>query len=210
MHLTHSFLRRLIELAGLSRQVLNPTQRISIVAIFSSLIVATDWLISIPNVKLVDPLVFASSYTFGLKIGISIAILSQLIWGIVNPLGFGGPIIIFTIGGEIIYAILGKFAARIWKVNNNVISSQNLYFGSLVAIGAFLFDLETNFATALIIHWPPNVALIATTLAFGISFAITHELADFVLGAALTPIIIYYFQTRLVKKEIEVGISCSK
>lgn len=199
----------LIGLAGLSRQALNPSQRISIVAIFSSLIVATDWLVSIPNVKLVDPLVFASSYTFGFKVGVSIAILSQLIWGIVNPLGFGGPIIIFTVSGEIIYAILGAFASKIWKVNNSFVSSRNLYFGGLVAIGAFLFDLETNIATALIIHWPPNFAIIATTLALGMSFAITHELADFVLAAGLTPIIIYYFNARLSKKEIAVGIKTS-
>jgi hypothetical protein len=172
--------------------------------------VSTDWLISIPNVKLVDPLVFASSYTFGFRVGVSIAIVSQLIWGIINPLGFGGPIILFTVGGEIIYSILGALASRIWKIDNSFVSSKNLYFGGIVAIGAFLFDLETNIATALIIHWPPNLTVVAATLALGMPFAITHERADFVLAAGLTPIIIYYFHSRLSKKEIHVGMSTTK
>ena len=64
-------------------------QTLSMIAIFTSLIIASDYALApIYNVKLMDTLVFASAYSFGFKVGASIAILSESIWSVVNPTGF--------------------------------------------------------------------------------------------------------------------------
>ena len=162
-------------------------------AVFTSLIISTDWLIGIPNVKLVDTLVFAVSYSLGFRIGASIAIASELIWGVINPLGFGGPIIFFTVTGELLYALAGWSASRAFGFNR-IFSIQNVVFGSILAISAFFFDLETNLATAFIVQWPPSAITLSGSLILGIPFAITHELSDFALGAALAPALILFFK----------------
>ena len=94
------------------------TQTLSIIAIFTSLIIASDYALApVSNVKLLDTLVFSSAYSFGFRIGASIAVLSEFIWGVVSPYGFGGLIIPFLVAGELIYAFAGYSASRIWKFN---------------------------------------------------------------------------------------------
>ena len=89
------------------------TKGISIVAIFTSLIIVSDYALApIPNVKLVFTLAFASTYSLGLKIGTWIAVLSELIWGSISPYGFGGPIIPFLIVGNLVYVLAGWGASR--------------------------------------------------------------------------------------------------
>jgi len=169
---------------------------VSIIAIFTSLIIASDFaLVAIPNVKLVFTLTFASTYSLGLKIGTSIAILSELIWGIVSPYSFGGPIIPFLVAGNLIYVLAGWGASRIWGQNIAPVSSLNIIFGSIMAICAFFWDTVTNFGTALIASWPHlTLTKFLYFEAFGVPFMVFHELGDFVIGAALAPIIIVYFR----------------
>jgi hypothetical protein len=169
---------------------------ISIVAIFTSLIIASDYALApIPNVKLVFTLAFASTYSLGLKIGTSIAVLSELIWGSISPYGFGGPIIPFLIAGNLVYVLAGWGASRVWGQDIAPVSSLNLVFGSIMAICAFLWDTITNFGTALIASWPHlTLTKFLYFEAFGFPFMVFHELGDFVIGAALAPVIIVYFK----------------
>ncbi|SRR5579875_1382667 len=188
---------------------MNGTRDVTAVAIFSSLVISTDWLIPIPNVKLLDTLVFATAYSFGFRVGALIGIVSELVWGIINPLGFGGPIIPFTVGGVLIYSVIGYWTSRVWGANVSPLSMNNVYFGALIAIGAFVFDLETNLATAFLVHWPPSAVVVGITLLMGVPFAITHEVADFALGATLAPLLIHFFATRVGSKrssaQLETG-----
>ena len=94
------------------------TRALTLIAIFTSLILASDYALSpVFNVKLLDTLVFVAAYTFGFRIGASVAILSEFIWGTVNPNGFGGLIIPFLILGELIYVIAGYLASKMWKID---------------------------------------------------------------------------------------------
>ncbi|MGI0091783.1 MAG: hypothetical protein ACREBS_08740 [Nitrososphaerales archaeon] len=176
---------------------MHSTRTLSIVAIFTSTIIASDYALApLLNVKLLDTLVFSSSYAFGFRVGASIAILSELIWSVMTPYGGGFQlsIIPFLVIGEILYALMGYFASKIWGVEKlSLLSHQNLYFGSILAICAFIWDFETNIATGLIALWP-NITIMRVLVyeIFGIPFMIPHELSDFVLGAALAPIIIVY------------------
>lgn len=174
---------------------MNATRRMTVIAIFTSLAIATDYAMApIYNVKLVFTLVFASAYTFGFKTGATIAILTEFIWGVISPYGAPTLILPFLMGATVIYAFAGWGASRIWGLGIKPVSHLNIFFGSIMAICAFSWDTITNFGTAILVTWP-NVTIEKLLLyeGFGIPFMVTHELGDFVLGAALAPIIIVYF-----------------
>lgn len=147
------------------------------------------------NVKLEFTLIFASAYAFGFRIGATIGLLIGLIWGIVSPLGFGGPIIPFLMGANVIYAFAGWGASKIWGYKQlKPYSELNVFFGSILAVCAFLWDTVTNFGTAFLLFFAKITwAKFLGVEAAGILFMVTHELADFEMGAALAPIIIVYF-----------------
>ena len=177
---------------------MSPTQRISIIAIFTSLAVATDYAMGpITNVKLVFTLVFASAYSFGLKIGVTIALLTEFIWGIVSPYGSPTLIIVFLMGATVIYALAGWMASKIWSRNINPVSYLNLVFGSIIAVCAFAWDTITNFGTGLLMMGAKAATfsgfLIYEANPFTLYFMVMHELGDFILGGALAPVIIVYF-----------------
>ena len=168
---------------------------LAVVATFTALALASDFgLADALNVKLVDPIVFSVAFVFGLEAGISVGVLSEVIWGTVSPFGFGGYVIPFLAGGEVLFAVAGWAASRVWSGQESRLSPRNAYFGATLAMCAFLWDLETNAATALLVYsthlnWKELVA----TEVLGIwPFMIAHEVSDFVTGALLAPAIIFY------------------
>jgi hypothetical protein len=169
------------------------SKKLALIGLFVALALASDFALTpIANVKLVFVLVFVSAYVFGFRIGAYVAVISELIWGIFSPFGFGGLIIPFTVGGTLIYSMAGWAAAKMLG-GVSLVSARNFFLGAVMAICAFLWDAETNLATALIIKWPPTIALILGTELAGIPFMVTHELSDFVLGTFLAPVAIVYF-----------------
>lgn len=187
------------------------SRTLTVVAIFTSLILASDYSLSpVFNVKLLDTLVFISAYAFGFRIGASVAVLSELIWGTVNPNGFGGLIVPFLIAGELLFATAGYSASKIWKIEEvKALSATNLFFGAILCICAFIWDLETNLATGFLYGARTLVQYIGF-LILGIPFAIPHELSDFIFGATLVPIAVVYLRRRsynLSSHEITVKVS---
>jgi len=173
------------------------SRTLSIIAIFTSLIIASDIALTPAlNVKLMDTLVFSSSFAFGFKIGASIAVMSELIWSVITPYGFFLPITPFLVGGELLFAFAGYFASRIWSYDNvSPMAVENLFFGSILAICAFIWDFETNIATGLI----AGAHTLLTLLAFEFNpatlyFSLAHELSDFIFGSSLAPLVIYYLR----------------
>ena len=167
---------------------------LALVAAFTSLAIASDLaLADVPNVKLVDPIVFSVAFVFGLEMGTYVGVLSELIWGTISPYGFGGYIIPFLVAGEVLYAVAGWAAARVWKEDASRLSARNLYTGAVLAICAFLWDLETNAGTAVLSFWPAlTLQKLAATEMVGIPFMVSHEVSDLVTGAVLAPIMIFY------------------
>lgn len=177
------------------------SSKLAVVATFTALAVGSDFALSyfpnVPNAKLVDPIVFSVAFVYGLEAGLYVGVLSELIWGTVNPLGFGGYIIPFLVAGEAIYALAGWGAAKVWGGEGAGSRGRNIYFGAVLAICAFLWDLETNAATALISFWPSlTMQKLLATEAFGIPFMVSHEVSDLVTGALLAPFIIFYASRR--------------
>jgi hypothetical protein len=169
------------------------TQSVAIVTVFAALAIGSDYaLAGIPNVKLVDTLVFLSAYLFGFRIGASVGILSEFIWAFASPWGAPGIIAPFLVAGEVVYAVAGATAARFWSSGSFDNPGKSLVFGGLLAICAFLWDLETNFATALIAYWPAvTVPKVITTVLVGVPFMLSHEVSDFALGLFLVPVVVF-------------------
>jgi hypothetical protein len=190
------------------------TRAIAVVAVFTAAITASNFALSdVPNVKLLDSLVFVAAFAYGFRIGASVAVVSELVWGVISPYGFGGYIIPFLVLGELVYAASGSLAARIWKNDLHAFSTRNLAIGSIMAVCAFLWDFETNIGTALIAFWP-NVTLqrILATELLGSVFMVFHELSDFLLGALVVPLVVVYVVRsrsplirRSVHAQVEVG-----
>jgi hypothetical protein len=181
--------------------------QIAVVAAFTALAVASDFVLTdAVNVKLVDPIVFSVAFVFGLETGVYVGVLSELIWGTVSPWGFGGYIIPFLVAGEVMFALAGWAASKAWPRQQGGLrpSARNVYFGSVLAICAFLWDLETNAGTALL-AWGGSLTwekLLVTELQ-GIQFMVPHELSDMATGALLAPMIIFY-ASRFAKRPAQL------
>lgn len=155
----------------------------------------------IPNVKLVDTLVFLAAYLFGFPIGASVGILSEFIWAYASPWGMPGYIAPFLILGEVIYAVAGSIAAKLWSGESGLKSGKSLVLGGLLAICAFFWDLETNLGAALIAFWPSlTVANVGGTVLMGVPFMLSHEVSDFLFGMLFVPVVIL-MMPRLAKSQ---------
>jgi hypothetical protein len=170
------------------------TWGVAVVATFSALIVGSDFALSpFYNVKLLDTLVFVCAYVFGLRIGASVGIVSETAWSFVSPNGIAGVITPFLVGGELLFAVAGWAASKAWGGRFRPLSFYPVFMGATMAICAFLWDLETNLATALFQYWPSPTLGEYIVTAFGplaIPFTLAHEVSDLAFGIVLVPMFI--------------------
>ena len=168
---------------------MRPAATVALVAVFSSLIVGTDFALTpLVNVKLMDPLVFLVAFLFGFRRGAAVALVSELVWSFASPWGVAGAITPFLVGGELVFAAGGWWASRLWGAGQVELAAKSAYIGALMLLCAFLWDFETNAATALLAFWPSlTLQRLAGTEALGIPFAMVHEAADFAFGTLVAP-----------------------
>lgn len=183
------------------------TKGLAIVAIFTALAVSSDFaLADLPNVKLVDAIVFSAAFVFGLETGLYVGVLSELIWGFASPYGFGGYIIPFLVAGECLFALAGWGASKAWAGEPPRIGTRNLYFGAVLALCALAWDFETNLGTAIIVYWPSlTISRLLATEAVGIPFMFSHEVSDMVGGGLVSPFIVFYASRNAKTKPAVVG-----
>ena len=166
-------------------------QDIATVAVFSALVVGTDFVLApFVSFKLLDAVVFMVSFVYGFRQGAAVAVVSEAVWSVVSPWGGAGAIAPFLIGGELVFALAGWGASRIWRADGKVLSPVALFIGATMAICAFIWDFETNAVTALIWFGPGvDLSQLLTVELAGFVFPIpmAHELADFALGTLLAP-----------------------
>ena len=173
-------------------------QKVAVVAVFTATIVGSNLALSgIPNVKLLDTLVFVSAYVFGFQVGALVGLLSETIWSVSSPFGGAGAIAPFLLAGEIIFALAGWGASRIWGLEFNLKSPYPIVIGGLLTVCAFAWDFETNAATAML-GYSPSAFWVAVFGPQTLFFIILHETSDFAFGALVAPVLI-----RLIPKTLE-------
>jgi hypothetical protein len=175
--------------------IIHPAMRGSrdtaVIAVFTAMVIASDFaLVPYVNVKLMDVTVFLVAYVFGFRQGAAVALLSETIWSVISPWGFAGIIAPFLVVGELLFAGAGWGAYRVWGRDGKILSPTAIFIGATLAICAFVWDLETNAATALIATWPgTSWGQVAVYELQGFVFPtpLAHELWDLVLGVLLAP-----------------------
>lgn len=164
---------------------ISSTRILCLIIMLTSINLASNYaMIGIPNVKFMDLVVFLSGYLMGLAPGVLVGILTWLVYGTLNPLGFNFVILIATCLSETIYAIFGWLSERLnldsddileIKISGGNFWLKNLKFGIIGFLATFIYDLITNVASVVIVGLPPIMAIIS-----GAWFALMHETSNFI------------------------------
>ncbi|MBI4257869.1 MAG: hypothetical protein HY619_02845 [Thaumarchaeota archaeon] len=176
------------------------SREIAVIALLSSASIASSYaMYPLPNVKLMDVIVFVAAYCFGLPVGLSVAAVSRLVYGTINPYGFAGfPLLIILVAAEEVYAVFGWFLRRFSRLERipGVRGSYGNYVMLAVAGGfsALIYDIITNAATGLLAYpnlGPVQAILIGLlTMNFPIPMGVLHQVSNILIFAALAPALI--------------------
>jgi len=149
---------------------------------------ATNYALSgLPNIKLMDFLVFASGLLFGPGVGVSVALLTWAIYGTLNPYGFSFPILLATATSETIYGLAGSLLDKHQPPDPKEGLAWSAYkMGVLGFSLTALYDLMTNLAFAITFAIPIPVALVS-----GIYFSLVHEVSNALIFSACSPALAY-------------------
>ena len=168
------------------------SRTIAIIISLTALSVATDYaLISQPNIKLMDLIVFVGGFCFGPVVGSLTGIFSWTIYGTLNPAGFSLPIWLATMFSESIYGLVGAALRRFmragdfkrstnWRVNSGV------FFAFVSVFLTFVYDLITN----VVFGYFSNLNVVVTVIFGFATFGIVHMISNaFFFGVGCMPAI---------------------
>src|SRR5438445_8027576 len=168
--------------------------KVALIAVFTALSLGTNYvMIDIPNLKLMDALIFIAAFLFGLEVGLGSAISSWLIYGFINPYGQADPILLFFLmTGECFYAIAGALLSRASAAqdllnNPHPYRRAGLIFGLIDFQATFAYDVLTNFGSWIFKTSSLYQALIIGLIT-GVPFAIIHEASKLVFFATFVPL----------------------
>ena len=174
-----------------SSPIIKPTM----IAVFTAEALASNYAMTgLPNIKIMDALIFIAAFLFGSSVGIGIAASTWAVYGFVNPYGQAGfPLIIFLIVGECFYAI-GGAALRRTAIAKQLLAEKRassdlgiiFIFGVAGLALTFAYDVLTNFATYMFLANSLYQALLVGMIT-GAPFALTHELSNLIFFAAVSP-----------------------
>lgn len=141
----------------------------------ASCVVSNYALIWLPNVKLMDLIVFVSGLKFGKLVGVLVGALTWVIYGLFNPYGFFLPIWLACIIGETFYGLVGGVLRSVFR------EKFKLFFVPTViaVLVTIIYDLWTNFVFAIM--FATDQQAFALMIASGIPFMFIHTFANTVL-----------------------------
>jgi len=174
-------------------------REISFTGVMTALCIGSNYLmIGLLNVKFMDLFVFVSGYLMGSLSGVSVGILTWLVYGTLNPYGSRLDILVATCIGESLYGLVGglsaKFGLDVPPVSSMTIKEKR-FWGSSIKMGligfllTFIYDLFTNIVSGITVGIPPLFAIIT-----GIPFAVAHEVSNFLFFFLLSNVLINAIQ----------------
>ena len=165
------------------------SSKIALIVVLSALSIGTNYaLVGVSNVKLMDFIVFFGGFCFGSIVGGSIGVISWLVYGLINPLGFVPQIWVATMLSESIYGFVGGIIGK--KLNSNTLQAQRLsasvFFATVGFLPTVLYDLITNIVYAYSFNLP-----LMSTIILGAPFTLLHEAANAaIFGLCTLPLIV--------------------
>lgn len=157
------------------------SKKVSLMAVMTATAIASNYLlIGILNVKFMDLIVFAGGYLFGGVFGVSIGVLTWLVYGTINPYGFNLPTLVATMLGESIYGLVGGFVRDRLSLGGSW--RPDLRLAVVGFLLTFFYDVLTNIVSAWVAGIPILVAFIT-----GIPFTLIHEVSNAVFFAVGLP-----------------------
>ncbi len=165
--------------------IIQPTpmdiRRISLLIILVALGIASNYALSnVPNVKIMDFLVFIGGLILGPVAGILIGIITWMVYGILNPYGFMLQMYVATMFSEGIYGLAGGLLGRGSAFRTLDANSVRLsvFFGAVGFLLTLAYDLVTN----VVYSWTYDMPFWAAVV-MGFPFTISHELSNAALFA---------------------------
>ena len=154
---------------------------VATVATLVAVCIATNYaLIGVPNVKVMDFIVFVGGFCFGPLTGVLIGILTWAVYGAINPYGFVPQIWLATMFFESIYGLVGGFLGRHFVSS---FDSQRLrlsvFFGIIGCILTLTYDSVVNVVYALVFGVPIIAAIV-----LGAPFQVTHVISNAIIFAS--------------------------
>ncbi len=168
-----------------------PLIKSALIAVFTAISLGTNYaMIDVPNVKVMDALIFIAAFLFGLEVGVLSAVTTRLIYGLFNPYGQGGTILPFLCIGECFYAIAGVLLAKTTVAKdlnqNHSYTGMSLLFGLVGLQATFAFDVLTNFGTYVFTTNSIYQALVIGMIT-GAPLGILHEITNLAFFALVVP-----------------------
>jgi predicted membrane protein len=153
----------------------------ALLAMMVALSVSTDYaLIGIPNVKVMDMVVFLSGIWMGPAWGAAAGALTWMVYGTVNPFGFSLLIFLTVVPMEMLYGVLGGLLRK----RALFPGIENAWAFGMVGLGATLaYDLVTNAVTG--IFWYDSTLKGIVT---GTGFSAVHIFSNFLLFTVIAPV----------------------
>ena len=154
-------------------------KKLALIVALTALCVSTNYMMSaVPNINLMDLLVFVTGFSFGAFAGASVATLSWMVYGVINPLGSNIIILVSCIIGEMIFGVVGGVIGKSIKLHR----SRNLHieFGLLGLVLSTTYDLITNMVYAKVFNLPIITAIVSGWL-LPPWFGIIHEVSNLIL-----------------------------
>lgn len=157
---------------------------LSLITILTALNIGGNYaLIALPNIKIMDLVVFITGFAFGASIGAITGALTWIVYGAINPYGFSPPVWLSTIVCEALFGIVGGILGRTdYRTSEKGFSVFwfSVEIGLCGLILTIVYDLLTNIVFAVIFGLP-IVAVIVTGWLIPPWFGILHEASNLIL-----------------------------
>jgi hypothetical protein len=166
-------------------------KRTALIACLAALCIGTNYaLLALPNVKLMDAVVFTTGFFFGVTQGTAVAAIAWLVYGTLNPLGISVPVLLAVVPSEAIYALAGGLLRRTATGDPSGKTSveRSIVFGAAGLFSTLAYDLITNAVSGLLSYNSVWMGLL--TMNFPIPLGIMHEASNLVFFAVLTPVLL--------------------
>lgn len=168
-------------MVGLSNHIviLMRTSKVTIITTLVALCVGTNYaLVGVPNVKVMDLIVFIGGFCFGPIVGALIGIITWAVYGGINPYGFALQVWLATMFSQSIYGLVGgvlgkNFASTSFDGQRLELS---IFFGIIGFVLTLIYDLTTTVVYALTFGVP-----IIVTIVLGMPFTVFHESSNAII-----------------------------